>query len=274
MRRLLFISMLVFGKLTQETSAAETMARTPYIHDFDRGHGGWFADRGYALRIWDGIAHCYSPWFLDPNHAPPGAGYLHLVLWIYTDRQWYQSDKPWAAQLPYRESSFADQGKSRDLRNARLTVRLRGDVDLKGAHLLVHVQAKTSKTMANLALTGQPITVTENWSDQSVVLANDPKQWTCLGARRSLTDKYGCDDLDTVLSDVNYDLILILFPVQVRPAIAGVTDPDALVAGVDYPVNPSLLPKGLIQFKSIRIDYPENDPLARRGKSREQKSRE
>ncbi|MBI4623201.1 MAG: hypothetical protein HY736_08285 [Verrucomicrobia bacterium] len=233
-------------------------SRTPYVHKFADGHGGWFSDRQHALRIWDGIAHCYSPWFLDANHAPPGAGYLHLILWIYTDKRWYQPDGPAAACLPYLASSFVEQGKSRDLRNARLTVRLRGEADLKGAKLVLLAQSRTAKKppYRNMVLTGQPIRITEDWSEQTIVLVNDPREWTPIGSRKSLAHVYGNDDVGGLLADVSYNLILCLFPIKVVPASKGVTDPHGLVAGVDYPVDVKSLPKGLIQFESIRIDYP------------------
>jgi len=253
MRNCLLTILLVSAFSLQAATVGD---RTPYNHHFSEGHGGWFSGRQFALKIWDGAAQCYSPWFVDPNHAPPGAGYLHLVMWIYTSRHWYQPDMPAAARLPYQESSFADQGKSTDLRDARLTVRLRGQVELKGAKLLLLAQAQTPKTTANFILTGQPIEITEDWSDQTIVLANDPTQWTCIGSRQDLSDLYGCDDLNTALSDVNVDLIFVLFPLEVEPACPGVTDPHGLKAVVDYPVNTAKLPRGLIQFESVKLEYP------------------
>lgn len=231
-------------------------SRTPYVHRFADGHGGWISDRISPVRIWDGIAHCYSPWFLDANHAPPGGGYLHLLLWIYTDQRWYQPGMPSAARIPYRCSSFADQGKSRDLRDATLTIRLRGEVDLTGTQLLLLAQSQTARTMANLVLIGRPIAITEEWNEQTLVLANDPAQWKCIGSRESLRHQYGCDETDVVLSDVNVDLIFVLFPIEVVAACPNAVDLHRLVAGVDYPVEPRCLPKGLVQFESIRIDYP------------------
>jgi len=245
---LMLLGALVLAKETDPS-------RTPYVHHFSDGNGGWFSDNNNKVVIWDGVANCYSPWFLDANHAHPGAGYLHLILWIYTDSRWYQPGARGVERLPYRTSSFADQGKSKDLRNARLTVRLRGEVDLKGAQLLVLAQATTSKTTANMVLSGQPIPLTENWSDQTIVLANDPKQWTCLGARKGREEEYGCDAIDTVLADVNCDLIFVLFPLKVTPAWPG-TDSPGRYGGVDYPADIQNLPKGLIQFESIRIEYP------------------
>ncbi len=118
-------------------------------------------------------------------------------------------------------------------------------------------QAQTVKTTANFILTGQPIEITEDWSDQTIVLANDPQQWTCIGSRQDLVDLYGCDELNTALSDVNVDLIFVLFPLDIEPACSEVTDPHGLKADVEYPVKAAKLPRGIIQFESVRIDYPE-----------------
>jgi hypothetical protein len=232
--------------------------RRTYIETFDAGPGGWYADRHAALPVWDGVAYCHSPWWTDANHAPPGAGYLHIVMWQYTDKRHYQVDSPYTRNLPYRCSRFAEEGWSKDLTNARLTVRLRGDGDFKGAQLVFHVQAKTDKTTANFALTGQPFRMTRQWSEQTVTLVPDPKQWTCLGARHDMQDVYGCDDIRKVLADVNLDIIFLLFPVNVVPASDNLQGQDIhrLRAGKDYPVDQEFLPKGLVMFDTIQIDYP------------------
>jgi hypothetical protein len=117
-------------------------ASRPYIETFDHGPGGWYGNRYYALPVWDGVAYCYSPWWLDANHAPPGAGYLHMLRWTYTAKRRYQGNDEYTRQLPYLGSRFAEEGHSTDLRNARLTVRLRGDVDLKGAQMAVRARAE------------------------------------------------------------------------------------------------------------------------------------
>ena len=219
------------------------------------------ANRFHKVRIWDGVANCYSPWWLDANHAPPGAGYLHLILWIWTDGRRYAAGTPegaWMpawAQTPGWSTSFVTQGKSRDLRSAKLTMRLRGELDPKGARLLLLAHAKMATTNVALVLTGQPILLTEDWSEQTVTLSNDPQQWTCLGARRGMERQYGCDSVDRVLADVNMNLILVLFPLHPAPAHPG-ADAPGKYAGIDYPADAASLPKGLIQFQSIRIDYP------------------
>ncbi len=227
-----------------------------YLETFDDGPGGWYGDRRFALPVWDGIAYCYSPWWTDANHAPPGAGYLHLLLWTYTNKAHYQVEDDYTRLLPYRYSRFAEEGHSRNLTNAKLTVRLRGDGDFKGAQMLFLVQAKTDKTTVNSALTGQPFKITRDWSEQTVTLAPDPQQWTCLGARHDMQDEYGCDDIDKVLADVNLDIIFILFPLKVVPAGVDLQDIHTPRAVQDYPVDQQYLPKGLIMLDTIKIEYP------------------
>src|SRR5262245_45620062 len=67
---------------------AEPMART-YLETFDDGPGGWFGFASNALgpkplEVCDGAAVSRSPWWIDYNHAPPGAGYLHLLYLLLT----------------------------------------------------------------------------------------------------------------------------------------------------------------------------------------------
>ncbi len=243
-------------KTSQPASGTSQPDPRAYIETFDDGHGGWFGGRRFALPVWDGVAYCYSPWWTDSNHAPPGAGYLHMLLWIYTNKEHYQVDNDYTRLLPYRYSRFAEEGHSRNLSNAKLTVRLRGDGDFKGAKLLFLVQAKTDKTTVNSVLTGQPFEITRDWSEQTVTLAPDPKQWTCLGARRDMQDEYGCDDIDKVLADVNLDIIFVLFPLKVVPAGVEIEDIHKPRAVQDYPVDQKYLPKGLIMFDTIKIEFP------------------
>ena len=60
-----------------------------YRETFDDGPGGWFGfisnQQGIKpLEIRDSCAISRSPWWIDYNHAPPGAGYLHLLYMLYT----------------------------------------------------------------------------------------------------------------------------------------------------------------------------------------------
>ncbi len=233
-----------------------TSARRTYIETFDDGPGGWYGGRKFELPVWDGVAYCYSPWWTDANHAPPGAGYLHMMLWAYTIKKHYQGNDDYTRALPYRYSRFAEEGYSTNLTNAKLTVRLRGHGDFKEAKLVILIQAQTDKTTVNSALTGQPFKITREWSEQTVTLAPDPAQWTCLGARHDMQNEYGCDDIAKVLADVNFDIIFILFPVKVVPAGVDIEDINVPRAVKDYPVDQQYLPKGLIMFDTIKIEYP------------------
>ena len=250
--------------------------RTPYVETFDDGHGGWFAwtpaaempspsdESTIPPEIRDGAYVSTSPWWVDSNHAPPGAGYLHLLAFLLTKGE-HVPDMGW----PNR---FVEGGFSRDLRGARLTLRLRGDVDLRGAELVLLAQAAVPGTTANLVLTGQPIPITPDWRDRMIELSTDPSQWTCLGARHDLEEYYGCAEPHDVLRDVNIDLILVLFPLRIVPTTP-VEDihlgrphhrltHEPLRSGTrprdpGYEVDWSTLPEGRIEFDTIRIEYPD-----------------
>jgi hypothetical protein len=241
------------------------VART-YLETFDRGPGGWIADLCSPLPVWDGVAYCVGPWSVDANHAPPGAGYLHLLMYLLTD------PKAAAAFDPGQHgvNRFLADRHSTNLTDAELTVRLRGTLDLTGplcnyhrpvpcrdlggARLLLLAQARLPHTTANYVLTGQPFSVTPDWSEQTVRLAPDARQWTCLGARHDLSQVYGCGDVAAVLADVNVDLIFVLFPLRVVP-VEVVDDADRRWAAKDYKVDLQYLPKGLVMFDTVRIQY-------------------
>ena len=254
---LLVILLLVHCSETRESTQSAQSARESqgkvYEETFDNGNGGWYADRHYSLPVWNGIAYCHGPWFLDANHAPPGAGYLHLVMWLYTNGAWYEKVKP--GLLPYTNNSFVEQGFGRNFTDARMTVRLRGEVDAKGAELLLLVQSETDKTTANFVLTGQPFKVTSEWTEQTVSLTPDPAQWTCLGSRHDMTELYGCDEIGKVLSDVNIDIIFVLFPLKVVPLCEEIPDVHGPRAAADYPVDQEQLPKGLLMFDTVKIEF-------------------
>src|ERR1700753_860790 len=116
------------------------MSRT-YHEDFNDGPGGWFGWidnlRGpKQLQIRNSSAITYSPWWIDYNHAPPGAGYLQLPYILLT--------KGTAA---YAEMYLEIAGKNRfiegnfqtDFTNAALTIRMRGEVLTRGAMLVLLV---------------------------------------------------------------------------------------------------------------------------------------
>ena len=202
---------------------------------------------------------------MDANHAPPGAGYLHVLMYLHTD----------AAAVTQLEGAnrFVEGGFSTNLTNARVTARLRGTLDLAGplcnnqtprtqrdvgdVRLYLHVQARVKgppRTTANFMLTGQPFEITDEWSEQTVRLAPDPEQWPSLGARHDLREVYGDADIAEVLADVNHDIIFLLFPLNVVP-VGQVDDLHREWAVRDYKVDMAYLPKGLIMFDTVQIEY-------------------
>ena len=62
--------------------------RTTYVETFDHGPGGWACWSGpgkyHPPEIENGVVTVRSPWGVDPNHAPPGSGYLTLITFIPT----------------------------------------------------------------------------------------------------------------------------------------------------------------------------------------------
>ena len=254
-------------ELDRKTAAMSKL----YTETFDHGPGGWIADLRGSLPVWDGVAYCCSPWSVDANHAPPGAGYLHILMYLVTHREWLN---PLDAEQ-HGVNRFVDNGCSTDLTNAKVTVRVRGlidlagplcndhtpvpQIDLGGIQFLLLVQARLdgpASTRVNFILTGQPFEITADWSEQTVQLVPDPKQWTCLGARHDMNDNYGYGDIAEVLRDVNVDIIFILFPLTIVP-IGEVENAHRLWAAKDYKVDMQYLPKGLVMFDSVQIEYAQ-----------------
>jgi len=256
------------GSLLSAFSEDEAVSRdiqpSTYYQSFDEGTGGWMCDAGSIPAIADGAVVCSSPWTVDFWHAPPGGGYLHLLMWIHTNAAWVEQWYP-----DYPGNSYVEGGYPTDLTNARVTVRLRGDVDLQGAQLHVWVQAEVPPGVrANYVLSGQPISFSTDWSEQSVVLTPDDHQWTCMYGRWDrLIDSgsglipYGCAEggIAEVLADVNVDIIIVLTPLNIVP-LEPLADPSLLHylrAGVDYALDTGFLPSGTIEFDWLRIDYAQ-----------------
>lgn len=207
---------------------------TIHEHDFAAGSGGWSttltlltadqlpAEYQACWRSWLGLQACnvdvpvegermvlQSPWWLDPNHAPPGAGYLSLLAWVYLDGA----------------PGTSTHGVSKmDLRDATLSVSIRAqDLDLKGSHL--HFWFQTTMPdgrFANFVYTRSAIesTLAPDAHDLEWVeikLSSDPSAWTCLGTAGARADLYGCMDVAIALRAVDNDFGFILFPVSDSP---------------------------------------------------------
>jgi hypothetical protein len=226
-----------------------------YSETFDNGPGGWYgwiSNSGgpKPLEIRDGAALSRSPWWIDYNHAPPGVGYLHLLYMLNT------GGKPGEHQREVQgENQFTAGGYPTDFTNARMTLRLRGELEAKGAQLLLLCQAVQGGICSGWLLTGQPFSVTPGWSEQTVTLAPDPAQWTCLGSRHDRADFYGEIALETSLGDVNTDILLVLHPLDIAPMGPIDGDPHRLRPEKDYPVWRSRLPEGYVWLDGVEIDF-------------------
>jgi hypothetical protein len=226
-----------------------------YIETFDDGPGGWFgwisnAGGMKALEIRDGNAISRSPWWIDYNHAPPGAGYLHLLYMLATGGKTGEHQRE-----VHGENRFLRGGHPTDFRGARITLRLKGELEARGARLLFLAQAVQGGICSGWLLTGQPFRVTPDWSEQTVTALPDPGQWTCLGSRHDRTDFYGTLPLETVLGDVNTDILFVLTPLDVAPMGPLAGDPHRLRPEKDYPVWRSRLPEGYVLLDTVRIDF-------------------
>ncbi len=233
------------------------MTNRVYRETFADGPGGWMAwlgpNRPAAPEIVDNALISRSPWGIDANHAPPGGGYLHLLFILFTAPQ----PNPSPAYAPLmRDNRFIEGGYSTDLRNARLTVRVKGEVKLKGANFVLHCQSRVGDKAINFVLTGQPITITPDWTEQTITLTTDSSQWLCIGARHDLTDVYGWGEIDEVLRDVNIDIILLLHPLNIVPLTPEANGPHDRRPEIDYAVDRSYLPEGYVMLDEVRIEYP------------------
>jgi hypothetical protein len=216
---------------------------------------GWHSNaRGaQALEIQDGAAISRSPWWIDYNHAPPGGGYLHLLFFLPTAARGNAS----AYRSLAGPNRFLEAGFPRDFRGAEIALRVRGELEARGAQMVLLAQAKTGGVYVNQVLIGQPIRVGPSWSEQSLRLEPDEEQWTCLGARHDRGDFYGAGPVEQVLADLNDNIILVLYPLDVQPAEPVRGDPHRLRAGEDYRVDETRLPRGYVMLDWIEIRLGE-----------------
>jgi hypothetical protein len=226
-----------------------------YLEDFDNGPAGWWAWSGNssglkALELGKSSVISRSPWWIDYNHAPPGAGYLHMVFCLCTKGPFGETMTEVAGP-----NGFVQGGFPRNLTNARLTFRLKGELKTRGANLVLLVQSTMDSLTSGWALIGQPLTVGREWSEQTITAVPEPDQWVCIGSRHDRRDYYGYIELKKVLSDVNCNIMLILFPLTVAPMGPLAGDKHILRPGKDYPVWRSKLPEGYVVLDSVRIAF-------------------
>lgn len=231
-----------------------------YEETFDGRGNGWIGWGGagvgaVALEKVEGAVVSRSPWWIDPNHAPPGAGYLHLHYCLHTT---VHKNTPLYEELS-GPNRFINGGYPRDFRNAKVTLRTRGRINEHGSNLVLLVQGDVGPKRINHVLTGQPIDIYEDWHEQTLHLVPDDDQWTCLGSCKDRLDLYGVGPIEPLLADVNVDIILVHFPLNVQPLGEVNGDRYTLHPGTHYDVDTSRLPSGELYLDSIRIEFAEQD---------------
>ena len=229
-----------------------------YREDFKNGPAGWWGweSNHEGLRALERAKSAIvsrSPWWVDYNHAPPGAGYLHMVACLNTQGPFGDAMVDVAGR-----NAFVDGGFPTDFTNAKMTVRLKGELEARGAHMILLAQGRVGSMTSGWYLHGQPFKITRDWSEQTIHLRPKPSQWGCLGARHNRRDYYGKIDLPKILANVNCNIMLILFPLHVEPMGPIRGDRDRLRAGRDYPVWRSKLPEGYIVLDRVEIDFPSS----------------
>ncbi len=243
------------------------MQRRVYVETFDHGAAGWVGwswigrnrETGpVAVEVHDSLIVSRSPWWVDPNHTSPQGGHLHILFGLHLK---HYPDFPKEVLELGGTNPYVEAGFPTNLTNATLTVRLKGDVKLRGAQLLLHVQANVPTAsrpvnVVNQVLIGQPLTITRDWSEQTLHLVPDQTQWRDLGSHSTRRDRFGHAPIAEVLRDVNCNIIFVLFPLDVVPR-----DPQRVVTEQDYAerdfeVDPTRLPEGHVMLDEVRIEFP------------------
>tara|TARA_Y100000590_G_scaffold18244_1_gene21682 strand:+ start:10987 stop:11667 length:681 start_codon:yes stop_codon:yes gene_type:complete len=220
-----------------------------YVEDFDKGPGGW-EEWPNPLVVKDSYAMTSSPWWVDFNHAPPGGGYLHLLYCLYTTSEDAKNREAVAGKNRFAAGNFPCNWI-----NASITVRIKGDMKMRDTELVLLVQSSVGSHRQNHVLSGQPIKVTKDWTEQTLTLVPDQSQWTSLGSRHDRMDFYGHGNIEDVLKDLNGDIIFVLHPLKIVPKQKIKNDIHMLRAGRDYDVDENYLPEGYVMLDKISIEF-------------------
>lgn len=228
---------------------------TSYIEDFDDGPGGWMRvannfDPPQALPIRHGAVRCQGPWWVDYNHAPPGGGYLQLLMCLVTHGPSGESVREVSGR-----NRFTASGYPTDFTNAKVTLRTRGELEAAGTRLSLLIQGSIDGLISGWVLTGQTFPVGKELTETTVTARPDPAQWTSIGSRHDRTDTYGEKPLAAILANVNVNIHLIMFPVTPRPMGEIGGDPHLLRAGRDYPIWPSSIAQGYVEIDRVAIEF-------------------
>jgi len=226
-----------------------------YVESFAEGPGGcygWISNAAgpKPLEHQPGGLTSRSPWWIDYNHAPPGAGYMHMVFCLST----YGPQGEVYTEVGGPNALIAGRYPT-NFTGAQITVSLHGELVSQGAQLMLLIQGRVDGITSGWLLSGQPIAVTEQPTPQTVTLTPADTEWTPLGSRHDRSDMYGIKPLRDVLANVDVNIMLVLFPLDVVPMGGCDGDPHRLRPERDYPVWRHRLPEGYVTLDEIRIQF-------------------
>lgn len=151
----------------------------------------------------EGTVQSQAPWWVDPNHKEPGAGYLNLLA-----IQWLNGI---AGGIPEEELDLSDT-------ILRFSIQPQ-DLEIYGGSIYLWFQtyAPSINRYVNYALTETPIDLTlddRQWSTITLSLRADDAAWTCLGSSLIRMETYGCIPASEAIHSVVSDFGLIVLPVD------------------------------------------------------------
>ena len=124
----------------------------------------------------------------------------------------------------FHTNQLVKQGFPSDFTDAVLTFRLRGELEMNSCHsaaLYFQIWGTADGVSSGWTLTGQPITVSDEWTDVKVRCVPDEAQWTPMGGRHDRSAPplpypatYGIKPLASVLAGPLQDIMLVLYPLD------------------------------------------------------------
>ena len=125
------------------------------------------------------------------SHAP---NYMHLPFILYTGVSDMSKEQVLKNKNFSGPNNFISQGAPSDFGEAKITLRLRGlNYDGRGAKLAFLVQGRIARMAAdqtlNFVYTGQFFNPTPEWTEQTLTISTNPKDWqypTCIQPTNSV----------------------------------------------------------------------------------------
>ena len=245
--------------------------RKRYVNDFTQSIEPWlsywskcgigmpaiFMHANHALSSQTRKHYIFSqgPWWIDPNHACPGYGYLHLIFFAFTSLEAFNYMN---TIFPF----FNDNLAYPLIDGMIIKGTLKGvNVELKGSNLYFWIQVYSSKydKLINFIYSQKPLSIylDGNVNNFSLHIDINESNWTCLGSCKEKEDIYGYCNIQDISGDPIYNMGFILAPIDVK--LMYEEDIPAYSSDNIYnfkgPIDMSRLPTGIIMMHYIQIEY-------------------